>query len=242
MESIKNLKAMDIEDMIEYCGKAVENGETIPKSIEKRISEYERVLSMKEFDNGFSDGLIVGIDEAGRGPLAGDVYTAAVILPRDVVIEGLNDSKKLSEKKREELFDVILEKAIAYRIYTADAELIDALNIRNATYFAMNKAAEELGTEFSHVLVDGDMIRDMEYPHTCVVKGDSKSMAVAAASILAKVSRDRYMTEMDSLYPGYGFAKHKGYGTKEHIEALKKLGPCEIHRKTFIKNFVHNAL
>lgn len=238
MESIKNLKAMEIGTMIEYCRKAAENGEEIPKSIQKRISEYSRVLSMKEYDNGFSDGLIVGIDEAGRGPLAGDVYTAAVILPRDVVIEGINDSKKLSEKKRDELFDVIKEKAVAYCVYTADAELIDALNIRNATYFAMNKAAEGLKTEFSHVLIDGDMIRDMTFPHTCVVKGDSKSMAIAAASVLAKVSRDRYMAEMDLLYPGYGFAKHKGYGTREHIEAIKRLGPCEIHRRTFIKNFI----
>lgn len=238
MESIKNLKAMEIESMIEYCMKAAAEGEEIPKSIQKRINEYERVLEMKEFDNKFSDGFIVGIDEAGRGPLAGDVYTAAVILPRDVVIEGINDSKKLSEKKRDALFDEIKEKALAYCVYTADAELIDALNIRNATYFAMNKAAEGLNHEFSHVLVDGDMIRDMAFPHTCVVKGDSKSMAIAAASILAKVSRDRYMTEMDSKYPGYGFAKHKGYGTREHIEAIKHLGPCEIHRRTFIKNFV----
>lgn len=238
MESVKNLKAMNIEQLLEYCRKALENGEILPKSIEKRISEYERVLAMKEFDNSFSDGLVVGIDEAGRGPLAGDVYTAAVILPHDLVIEGINDSKKLSEKKRNELFDIITEKAIAYCVYTADAELIDALNIRNATYFAMNKAAENLKTEFSHVLVDGDMIRDMTFPHTCVVKGDSKSMAVAAASVLAKVSRDRYMTDMDKQYPGYGFAKHKGYGTKEHIDAIKRLGPCEIHRRTFIKNFV----
>ncbi len=238
MESIKNLKAMDIETMTEYCRKAVENGEELPKSIQKRIFEYERVLTMKEFDNRFSDGLIVGIDEAGRGPLAGDVYTAAVILPRDLVIEGINDSKKLSEKKREELFETIKEKAVAYCVYTADADLIDALNIRNATYFAMNKAAEGLNAEFSHILVDGDMIRDMDFPHTCVVKGDSQSMAIAAASILAKVSRDRYMADMDNQYPGYGFAKHKGYGTKEHIEAIRRLGPCEIHRKTFIKNFV----
>lgn len=238
MESIKNLKAMNIEDMIKYCSIAAANGEAIPKSIEKRISEYERVLSMKEFDNSFSDGFIVGIDEAGRGPLAGDVYAAAVILPRDAVIEGINDSKKLSEKKRSELFDTIKKTALAYCIYTADSELIDALNIRHATYFAMNKAVEGLNAEFSHILVDGDMIKDMHFPHTCVVKGDSKSMAVAAASVLAKVSRDRYMTEMDLQYPGYGFAKHKGYGTKEHIEALKRLGPCEIHRRTFIKNFV----
>ena len=233
----KELLAMPIEEMITYVMEH-QAEEEIPKSALKRISEYDRVLKMKEFDNSFADGYIVGIDEAGRGPLAGDVYTAAVILPRDLIIEGINDSKKLSEKKRDELFDIIKEKALAYCVYTADAELIDALNIRNATYFAMNKAAEGLNTEFSHVLVDGDMIRDMKHPHTCVISGDAKSMAIAAASILAKVSRDRYMAEMDEEYPGYGFAKNKGYGTKEHTDAIKTLGPCEIHRRTFIKNFI----
>lgn len=182
--------------------------------------------------------VIAGVDEAGRGPLADEVYAAAVIIPEGICIEGLNDSKKLSEKKREKLFDEIKEVALAYAVATASVEEIDKFNIRNATYIAMNRAIEALGIKPDYVIVDGDCIKECNYPHECIVKGDAKSMSIAAASILAKVSRDRHMLEMAQKYPQYGFEKHKGYGTKAHIEALKEFGPCEIHRKTFIKKFV----
>ncbi len=188
------------------------------------------------FDKGYK--LIAGVDEAGRGPLAGEVYAAAVILPPDICIEGLNDSKKISEKKREKLFDEIKEAALAYAVATASVEEIDEYNIRNATYIAMNRAIATLNITPDYVLVDGDCIKECKYPHECVIKGDAKSLSVAAASILAKVSRDRKMLEMAEKYPQYGFEKHKGYGTKMHIEALKEHGASEIHRKTFIKKFV----
>ena len=188
------------------------------------------------FEKGYN--VIAGVDEAGRGPLAGDVYAAAVILPPDICIEGLNDSKKISEKKREKLFDEIKEVALAYAVATASVEEIDEVNIRNATYIAMNRAIEALQIKPDYVIVDGDCIKECNYPHECVVKGDAKSLSIAAASILAKVSRDRKMLEMAEKYPEYGFEKHKGYGTKLHIEALKEFGASEIHRKTFIKKFV----
>lgn len=203
--------------------------------------EFLRLQSMWEiehklFENGYEN--IAGVDEAGRGPLACEVYAAAVILPPDICIEGLNDSKKISEKKREKLFDEIREAAIAYAVATASVEEIDTYNIRNATYMAMNRAIEALGTKPDYVIVDGDCIKECTYPHECVVKGDAKSMSIAAASILAKVSRDRHMEEIAKKYPQYGFEKHKGYGTKVHIEALKEFGACEAHRKTFIKKFI----
>ncbi len=204
-------------------------------------AELERLQSMWEIEHGlFEKGykIIAGVDEAGRGPLADEVYAAAVILPPDSCIEGLNDSKKLSEKKREKLFDEIKEVALAYAVATASVEEIDTYNIRNATYMAMNRAIEALNIKPDYVIVDGDYIKDCNYPHECVVKGDSKSLSIAAASVLAKVSRDRHMLQMAEKYPQYGFEKHKGYGTKVHIEALKEFGPCEIHRKTFIKKFV----
>ena len=188
------------------------------------------------FDNGYK--MIAGVDEAGRGPLAGDVYAAAVILPPDICIEGLNDSKKISEKKREKLFDEIKEVALAYAVATASVAEIDEFNIRNATYIAMNRAIEALQIKPDYVIVDGDCIKECNYPHECVVKGDARSLSIAAASILAKVSRDRKMLELAEKYPRYGFEKHKGYGTKVHIEALKEFGASEIHRKTFIKKFV----
>ena len=188
------------------------------------------------FEQGYK--VIAGVDEAGRGPLAGDVYAAAVILPPDICIEGLNDSKKISEKKREKLFDEIKEVALAYAVATASVEEIDEFNIRNATYIAMNRAIEALNIKPDYVIIDGDCIKECNYPHECVVKGDARSLSIAAASILAKVSRDRKMLEMAEKYPEYGFEKHKGYGTKVHIEALKEFGASEIHRKTFIKKFV----
>lgn len=204
-------------------------------------NEIERLNEMWAIENGLFEqgfGTVAGVDEAGRGPLAGDVYAAAVILPRGICIEGLNDSKKLSEKKRERLFDEICACAVSYAVATASVAEIDEINIRNATYLAMNRALSALSVPPEYVIVDGDCITNCTFPHECVIKGDAKSASIAAASILAKVSRDRKMIELDEKYPEYGFAKHKGYGTKVHIAALKEHGACEIHRKTFIKKFV----
>ena len=194
--------------------------------------DIENTLFSEDYD------IIAGVDEAGRGPLAGDVYAAAVILPKGLIIEGLNDSKKISEKKRDILYDVIEEKAVAWAVATASVDEIDEYNIRNATYMAMNRALSDLKTKIDYVLVDGDCIKDCKYPYSCVVKGDSKSASISAASILAKVTRDRYMLQLAEKYPRYQFEKHKGYGTALHIEMLKKYGVSPVHRKTFIKKFV----
>ena len=182
--------------------------------------------------------LICGVDEAGRGPLAGPVCAAAVILPEGLEIEGLNDSKKLSEKKREALYDIIIEKAIDYHIAFGSLEEIEEHNILNATYFAMNRAINGL-KEVDFALIDGNRIpTDIKVQCATVVKGDAKSMSIAAASILAKVTRDRLLLDYDEKYPLYEFAKHKGYGTKMHIDLLKQYGPCEIHRLSFLKNIL----
>lgn len=210
----------------------------------KKLTEEEeraRVSAMCEIENerrkkGYK--YIAGVDEAGRGPLAGPVYAAAVILPEGMLIEGINDSKKLSEKKREELFDVICEKASAYCIAEVSHTRIDEINILNATFEAMNKAVNGLNIRPDYVLIDGNRIKGMEIPHETVVKGDAKSISIAAASILAKVSRDRVMYEMAKQYPLYGFDKHKGYGTKAHCDAILKYGACEIHRKSFLKKIL----
>lgn len=180
---------------------------------------------------------ICGIDEAGRGPLAGPVCAAAVILPFGCTIEGLNDSKKLTEKKREQLFDTIQEQALAYAIALVDHETIDRINILEATYLAMQQAVEGLYPAADYALVDGNRSKGLTIPHQCVVGGDAKSPSIAAASILAKVTRDRLMLEQDALYPAYGFAKHKGYGTKAHYQAILEHGPSPIHRMTFLKKF-----
>ncbi|MGN0967978.1 MAG: ribonuclease HII [Oscillospiraceae bacterium] len=180
--------------------------------------------------------LICGADEAGAGPLAGAVYAAAVILPLGLEIEGLNDSKQVSEKKREVLFDVIQEKAVAWAIDSVDADVIDETNILAARLKAMDMCIDMLEPKPDFALIDGNRDKGIRCPHLAVVKGDSRSANIAAASILAKVSRDRYMVAMDKIYPEYGFAKHKGYPTKAHYEALRKYGPCPIHRRTFLKN------
>ncbi len=184
---------------------------------------------------GFS--VVCGIDEAGRGPLAGPVCAAAVILPKGCVIDGVNDSKKLTEKKREALFDVIKEKALAYSIAVADEKEIDEINILQATYLAMRRAFEGLDIKPDMALVDGNRDPLLGIPTKTIVKGDANSMSIAAASILAKVTRDRFMLEMDEKYPEYQFSKHKGYGTKLHYEMLTKYGASEIHRKTFLRSF-----
>ena len=186
-------------------------------------------------NNGFK--FICGVDEAGRGPLAGPVCAAAVILPDDCEIEGLNDSKKISEKKREMLFDIIIDKALAYSIAYGTLEEIEEYNILQATYIAMNRAIEGLSIKPDFALIDGNRVpKGITIPCETVVKGDSKSYSIAAASILAKVTRDRLMLEYDQKYPQYLFAQHKGYGTKAHYEAIKQHGVCEIHRLSFLKN------
>ena len=195
------------------------------------------LYEQKAVDAGYK--VICGIDEAGRGPLAGPVHAAAVVLPIGLEIEGLNDSKKLTEKKREQLFDVICEKAIDYSIGVATEQEIDEINILNATFLAMHRAVEGLKVKPDYALIDGNQYPKIPFiAEETVVKGDAKSMSIAAASILAKVSRDRFMLEKAIEYPQYQFEKHKGYGTKAHIEALKEFGPWEIHRKTFNKKFV----
>ncbi len=181
---------------------------------------------------------IAGVDEAGRGPLAGAVYAAAVILPDSVFIAGLDDSKKLSEKKRELLFDEICEKAVAYSIAFATEEEIDEINILNATHLAMNRAVNSLKIAPDYCIIDGNSIKNMSLPHETMVKGDSKSASVAAASILAKVSRDRYIKELSLKYPEYGFENHKGYGTKAHTDAILKYGVLPIHRKSFLTKLI----
>ena len=185
--------------------------------------------------NGYE--LICGVDEAGRGPLAGPVCAAAVILPRDAEIPGLNDSKKLSDKKRRELFPIIKEKAICYGIGLASHEEIDEINILQATYLAMERALAQLVVTPQQVLIDGNRTKDFGLPVKTVVHGDSLSMSIAAASVLAKVTRDDLMLEMAKEYPQYGFEIHKGYGTKAHYEALRTYGVCPIHRNSFLKKF-----
>lgn len=182
--------------------------------------------------------VICGIDEAGRGPLAGDVYAAAVIFSNETYIDGINDSKKLTAKKREILFDEITEKADSYCIATASVEEIAELNILGATMLAMKRACDGLDVKPDLALVDGNREPSLSCSVTTVIKGDAKSASIAAASILAKVSRDRYMKQMAELYPEYGFEKHSGYGTKYHVEALKKYGPCPIHRELFLRKIL----
>ena len=190
----------------------------------------------------FEQGMqcICGVDEAGRGPLAGPVCAAAVILPPYLEIPGLNDSKKLTDRKRRELYPVILEKALAYGIAFADQGEIDAINILQATYLAMERAMGQLSIRPDLALIDGNRAKDFGLPVKTVVHGDSLSASIAAASILAKVTRDDLMLDMAAKYPQYGFEVHKGYGTKAHYEALEKFGPCHIHRMTFLKKFYGN--
>lgn len=187
------------------------------------------------FDQGI--GVICGVDEAGRGPLAGPVYAAAVILPRDLEIPGLTDSKKLSDKKRRELFPIIQEQAVAFGIGVASEKEIDEINILQATFLAMKRALEKLSVRPDLALIDGNRETDFGVPAKTVVKGDSLSASIAAASILAKVSRDDYMMELAQKYPQYGFDIHKGYGTKAHYQALREFGPSEVHRMIFLKSF-----
>lgn len=205
----------------------------------KLEKERERLKEMSIYEEKY--GMyhhICGIDEAGRGPLAGPVVAGAVILPKDTEILYLNDSKKLSEKRREALYDEIMERAVSVGVGVIGPERIDEINILNATYEAMQTAVAALDVKPDILLNDAVTIPDIETEQIPIIKGDAKSISIAAASIIAKVTRDRMMAEYDLSMPGYGFARHKGYGTKAHIESLKRLGPCPIHRRTFIKKFV----
>lgn len=203
--------------------------------------EEERLKHMLEIEDSLYQkgyNLVCGVDEAGRGPLCGPVVAAAVILNKDDMIEGVNDSKKLSEKKRECLYDVIMQKAIAVGVGMSDVDIIEKVNILNATKLAMKQAIKNLKIKSDYVLIDGNQMIDIDIDAQTVVSGDAKSESIAAASIIAKVTRDRLLIEYDKKYPEYGFAKHKGYGTKAHIEAIKKYGLTPIHRASFCSKFV----
>ena len=213
------------------------------KKARKQIDDYEKELlrteGMKEYEKKYGEySYICGIDEVGRGPLAGPVVAGAVILPRDCDILYLNDSKQLSEKKREELNDIILEKAVATGIGVISPERIDEINILQATYEAMRQAIGNLSVKPDLLLNDAVTIPKVEIPQVPIIKGDAKSISIAAASIIAKVTRDHMMVEYKEIYPGYSFASNKGYGSAQHIAALKELGPTPIHRRTFIKNIL----
>ena len=192
-------------------------------------------INLWEIESELPFELICGVDEAGRGPLAGPVCAAAVILPKGLVIPGLNDSKKLSDKRRRELFPIIQQEAVSFGIAFSSQEEIDEINILQATFLAMRRAMEQLNPQPEFALIDGNRETDFGVPCKTVIKGDSLSANIAAASVLAKVTRDNWMMEAAEKYPGYGFEIHKGYGTKAHYAALEKLGPCPIHRRTFLK-------
>lgn len=207
--------------------------------LEKIHLEKKRIEKMKEYENKYQNfQYICGIDEVGRGPLAGPVVAGAVILPKDCEILYLNDSKKLSEKKREELYDIIMEEAVSIGIGCVIPQRIDEINILQATYEAMREAIQKLEKRPDILLNDAVTIPDVNIKQIPIIKGDAKSVSIAAASIVAKVTRDRIMEEYHKIFPEYGFDRNKGYGSSQHIEALKKFGPSPIHRETFIKNFV----
>lgn len=209
------------------------------RSIERLEKERARMDKLKQYERQYGDaGTVCGIDEAGRGPLAGPVVAGAVILPKDCGILGINDSKQLSAKKREELYEVIMEEAVATGIGMACPKRIDEINILNATYEAMRQAIQNLSVVPDILLNDAVCIPQVEIPQVPIVKGDEKSISIGAASILAKVTRDRLMAEYDKIMPEYGFAKHKGYGTKEHMDAIRAYGSSPIHRQSFLKNIV----
>ncbi len=203
--------------------------------VEKNINlqpswEYEELF----FKKGYTK--IAGIDEAGRGPLAGPVVAAAVILDKNKVISGIRDSKKLSEKKRESIYKEIIKNSLSVGVGIVDESIIDTINIKNATHLAMKKAVEELSIRPDFLLIDAESLYNISIPQSSIIKGDTLSISIAAASIIAKVERDRIISSYDKIYPGYGFAKHKGYGTKQHFENIRKYGLLPIHRKTFTKN------
>jgi ribonuclease HII len=236
---ITDLSALIAEYSVDERGGVKKLIEGAKKKIDALEKEKQRIYALSEFERQYADcGLICGIDEVGRGPLAGPVVAGAVILPKDCNILYINDSKQVSEKMREKLYDEIAEKAVAVAVGIATPERIDEINILQATYEAMREAISKLGAKPDILLNDAVTIPGVDIKQVPIIKGDAKSISIGAASIYAKVTRDRMMVEYDKLYPEYGFAKHVGYGTKDHIDAIKKYGPCPIHRRTFIKNFI----
>lgn len=251
MESITEIKKQfglakenELSDMIhkyrsDNRAGVVKIVESYQKQLDKLAQERLRLEAMREFEHKYAEyDYICGIDEVGRGPLAGPVIACAVILPKDCEILYLNDSKQLSEKKREELYTEIMEKAISVGIGSVSHETIDEINILQATYEAMRKAISNLNVIPNILLNDAVHIPEVTIPQVSIIKGDAKSVSIAAASVIAKVTRDRLMAEYDTVFPGYDFASNKGYGSASHIKALKEIGPSLIHRKTFIKNFI----
>ena len=243
-EAFRMAQEKELKDLIAaYEGDERRGVQTLINSAKKRLlaheKELERLKRMKVYEEQYAQaGFICGIDEAGRGPLAGPVVAGAVILPKDCDILYLNDSKQLSEKKREELYTRIMDEAVATGIGYASPERIDEINILQATYEAMREAVAKLSVEPDLLLNDAVTIPGVSVKQIPIVKGDAKSVSIAAASIIAKVTRDRLMAEYDRVFPEYGFASHKGYGSEAHIAALKKYGPTPIHRRSFIGNFV----
>ncbi len=233
-----------LPELLEYYEKDGRAGvQSAVERAKKRIEAYEkecaRIDALKKYEREYASyKYICGIDEAGRGPLAGPVVAGAVILPKDCNILYINDSKKLSEKKREELYDIIMEKAVAVGIGYSTPERIDKINILQATYEAMRQAVGELSVQPDLLLNDAVTIPQVKIRQVPIIKGDAKSISIGAASIVAKVTRDRLMVQYDEVFPEYGFASNKGYGAQTHIDALKKYGPCPIHRKSFITHFV----
>ncbi|MCR5737820.1 MAG: ribonuclease HII [Eubacterium sp.] len=251
MESISQIKTIlketkdtEMDSFIaQYSADERSGVQALVKSAAKKKAAYEaelqRTYLLTEFERKYAnEGYICGIDEVGRGPLAGPVVAGAVILPRDCDILYINDSKKLSAKKREELFTEIMEKAVSATTALSTPELIDDINILQATYAAMRKAIEQLSVRPDLLLNDAVKIPGVDIKQVGIIKGDAKSISIGAASIIAKVTRDAMMVEYDKIYPEYDFASNKGYGSAKHIEALKKYGPCPIHRKSFIGNFI----
>ncbi len=238
VEALEALCATYQEDTRPGVQKLIEKA---GKTLAKLAQEKERTYAMQSYEREYASyEFVAGIDEVGRGPLAGPVVTCAIIMPKDCDILYINDSKQLSEKKREELYDKILEVAIAYGIGIVSPERIDEINILNATYEAMRQSIAKLSVTPKLLLNDAVTIPQVTIPQVPIIKGDAKSLSIAAASIVAKVTRDRMMTEYDAVYPGYGFAANKGYGSAEHIAALKRLGPTPIHRRSFIHNFLND--
>lgn len=243
---MENMKIEEAGKFIPYLLKDARNsvnkiGKDLEKKLDRHLKEKERIKKLWHYENELiriGVRRIAGIDEAGRGPLAGPVVAAAVILPQDLFIEGIDDSKKISEPKREALFDIIQEKALAVGIGIVENEVIDQINILNATKLAMKKAVADLKVQPEYLLIDAVKLADIHIKQYALVKGESKSISIAAASIIAKVTRDRIIRKYDELYPQYGFAKHKGYGTKEHYESIEKYGLTGIHRKSFLKKIV----
>ena len=244
-KEIKEIR--DLNGLDSFIAKyAADNRDSVVKLVckaskqkEALMAEFARTEEMKKYEKQYSDyEFICGIDEVGRGPLAGPVYAAAVILPKDCDILYLNDSKKLTAAKREELYEIIMEKAVSVGIGFRSPERIDEINILQATYESMRDAVSKLNPQPSLLLNDAVTIPGVDIKQVPIIKGDAKSISIGAASIVAKVTRDRMMAEFDEKYPGYEFAKNKGYGTAAHIEGLKKYGPCEIHRRSFIHNYI----